>query len=330
MRLTPTQLASARQDFYYLYGEDADALFEAAESLLLDGDAEAHRFDVSEVGRIEVEAKNQGLFGNKRRHMLIRNAESANVKQVKLLQNYASRQWRDTRIIVCAPHIETRKALHKHMLATDGVAHCCFSMLSGQDFSRWLLQQVEDHGLQLDEQAFALMAESLTGMRQAAKNALERLQLYQLGSAGTLGAKEVAALIGEHAPEDIGRYCDAVCERSPCALALLQTLLQDQKVSEVQVLSWLQTRLQQMLMYKWFAATDRSNAIRRARLFGEARSCVPGQSGAWKSADLIEVVGKLVEAEMLLKGASVETNGMVLERLTLDIVLLGDAKAPAA
>ncbi|MDX8411035.1 MAG: DNA polymerase III subunit delta, partial [Mariprofundaceae bacterium] len=328
VRLTPTKLLNAGQDFYYLYGEDADALFEAGESLLLDGDAEVHRFDVSEVGRIEVEANNQGLFGNKRRHMLIRNAESANAKQLKLLQNYAARQWADARIILCAPHMEARKALHKHMLAADGVAHCGFSLLSGEDFSRWLRQEVEEHGLQLDEQAFALLSESLTGMRQAAKNALDRLQLYQLGRVGTLGVKEVAALIGEHAPEDIGHYCDAVCGRSTGALALLQALLQNQKVSEVQVLSWLQTRLQQMLMYKWFASTDKHNAARRARLFGEARNCVPRQTGAWESTELIEAVGKVVEAEKLLKGASVESNGMVLERLTL--ALLGDAQAPAA
>jgi len=327
MRLTPAQLANAKQDFYYLHGEDADALFEAAEKLLAAGDAEKHRLDVSEIGRIEVEAKNQGLFGAKRRHMLIRNAESANPKQVKLLQAYAARQWTDTRIIVCAPHIESRKGLHKHMLAADDVAHCSFSLLSGEDFSRWLRKQVDEFGLQLDEQGFALLSESLSGMRQAAKSALERLRLYHQGSAGTLSAREVAALIGEHAPEDIGRYCDAVCSRSPRALALLQTLLLDQKTSEVQVLSWLQTRLQQMLMYKWFASTDKRNAVSRARLFGDARRRVPKQSEAWKSEELIQAAAKVVETEKLLKGASVESDAMLLERLTLGLLLPKDVGA---
>jgi len=320
MKLTPAQLANAKSDFYYLYGEDGDALFEAAEALLNDADAEKFRLDVSEIGRIEVEARSQGLFGAKRRHLLVRNAESANPKQLKLLQDYASREWADTRIILCAPHIESRKALHKHMLAENGVASCQFALLSADGFNRWLRQEVEVHGLHLEEQAFALMAESLSGMRKAARNALERLQLYRQGSDEALGVGEVAALIGEQAPEDIGRYCDAVCSRSPQALTLLHKLLGDRNTSEVQILSWLQTRLQQMLMYQWFAATDRRNADKRARLFGEARQRVPKQSAAWKSSELIEAAGRMVEAEMLLKGASTETDAMVLERLTLSMV----------
>jgi len=320
VRVSPAQLSAARQDVFYLYGEDVDALFEAAERLLHEGGADAYRLDVSELGRIELQTKHQDLFGGRRRHVLVRNAESANSKQAALLQDYAARTWVDARIIICAPLIEARKALHKHLVALEAVAHCCFYKPSAGEFRRWLDQEIGALGLNMDEPVRAYLAESLHGLRRATTGALQRLALYDGGQGGQLGLAQVAALIGESAPEDIERYCDAVCARSNQAIQIVRRLLRDAGSSEIQILTWLQNRITQMLMYKWFAAAGRKDAAGRARLFGAARKRLPAQAERWRSSELIAAVGRIAEAEVLLKGASVEAGGLVLERLTLALL----------
>ncbi len=157
-------------------------------------------------------------------------------------------------------------------------------------------------------------------MRLAAKQAVERLRLYDDGEGKELNAQVVGDLLGERSPQDIAAYCHAVAERSFAALSILRRLLREQQVQEIQVLSWLSTRMQQLLMYCWYEATDRRSASGKARLFGEARKCVPQEVKLWQAHELMQAMERIARAEMLLKGASIEGKSVVLERLTLDLV----------
>jgi DNA polymerase III delta subunit len=118
-----------------------------------------------------------------------------------------------------------------------------------------------------------------------------------------------------------------VASRSVGALSLLKGLLDGQQVAEVQVASWLTTRLQQLLMYRWFEAKRDGSALQKARVFGEARRLVPGEARRWKVPELIAALHRTLEAETRLKGASVEGKRVVLERLTLDLVGPGRLEA---
>jgi len=86
------------------------------------------------------------------------------------------------------------------------------------------------------------------------------------------------------------------------------------------VLSWLSTRLQQLLMYRWYEQKDGCSAASRARLFGDARKRVPKEAQRWKGKDLMNAIRQLARAEMQLKGSSVEDKPVVLERLVLNLI----------
>ena len=146
------------------------------------------------------------------------------------------------------------------------------------------------------------------------------MRLYDDGEGAELDIQVVGDLLGERSPRDLAAFCDAVGERASGALGILRSLLRDQQVSEVQVLRWLSTRIQQLLMYSWYVAKDRQSASSKARLFGEARTRVPREARRWQARELMQAMAQVARTEMLLKGASVEDKSVVLERLTLHLI----------
>jgi DNA polymerase III subunit delta len=325
VRCTVERLTSVQASVYYLYGADRDALFESAEALLAAGSPEVTRLrvDVTELERVEVETRSQGLFANAGCQALVRNAEAASPKQGEHLLQLAESLAPPQRLIICAPEISWKKALHKQMQAIDAVACCEFTMPGLEAFQRWLAGLFAKRGLKVTEEAVALAAERLQGMRLAARQLGERMHWYDAGSGEPIDVAVLGDLLGERMPEDLDAYCAAVASRSAVALSMLRKLLDGQQAAEVQVISWLTTRLQQLLMYRWFTAKRDAGALQKARVFGDARRLVPAESKRWKVPELIMALHRTLEAEMLLKGASVEDKRVVLERLTLDLVTPG-------
>jgi len=322
VKLSPDRLIPAKHACYYLYGEDRDALFESAEALLAcpEGEAQTIRADISEIERIELESKHQGLFGATRCHALIRNAESANPKQTNKLLQLVDHLPAETRLVICAAGIESRKALHKKMTAQAEVAGCQFARPTPAQFQTWLREQLEQSGLKLSADAEMMLAENLNGMRQAARQAMERLRLYDGGRGEQLGMDVVGDLLGERSPAELADYCRAVASRDNSAVSMLHRLLGDQQVVEVQVLSWLQTRFQSMLLYLWHASENPRDAAFRAKLFGDARQQIPQECKHWQPGALMHALALIAEAEIKLKGASLEDKPVVIERLTLQLL----------
>lgn len=322
MQLKPSKLLPPQHACYYLFGEDGDALFEAAEQLLTWEDEAALRLrvDVGDIGRIELEGKHDGLFGTRRCHALVRNAQAATPKQGEHLLGLAAKPPPSTRLIICAPGIEWRKALHKRMLELAQVATCHFAAPTPASFEAWLDEQLQAAGVELSDEAEILLGDRLCGMRQAARQAIERLRLYAGEDRSVLDVAVVGDLLGERSPADIGAYCRAVAMRDASAIAILRRLLLDQRVAETQILTWLYLRLTQLLMYRWYAHRDRRSAAKRARLFGDSRRCVPEEAGRWQARELMQALAQVSEAEVLIKGASVEPKTVVMERLTLGLM----------
>jgi len=322
MRLNPNQLLPPQYPVYYLSGEDHDALFEAADALLAVGadDALRLRLDVSELSRIEEESRNPGLFGPSRCYALVRNAQAANPKQSAHLLHLVDTLGADHRLIICAPGIDWKKALHKKMKAINSLPQCEFKQPDESGFRRWLDQELAKSGLNISPEAIQWMGERLCGMRLAARQMIERLGWYDNGSGTEIGLHIVAELLGERAPNALEDWCHAVAMRKPDAVSLCMRLLREQQVAEVQMISWLGTRVQQILMYRWFAARHDRNPLGAARVFGDARQKVAAESRCWRGAELTAAVSRIVQAEKLVKGASVEDKQVVIERLTLDLI----------
>ncbi len=321
VKLLPSRILPPGHACYYLTGDDEDAVFEMAEELLAHDseDAVIVRVDVDELGRVH-ENLAPGLFGTRACHALVRNAASARARQMDQLENLAAKAPEGLRLVICAPGIESKKALHKRLTVLPDIAWCVFTRMDEGQFHRWLQGLTGDAGLVLSDEAMALLAEQLQGMRMAARQAVERLRLYDDGEGAELDAQVVGDLLGERSPRDLGAFCNAVGERSPTALGILRSLLRDQQVPGIQVLSWLSTRIQQLLMYRWYESIDPRSAASRARLFGDSRQHVPREVKLWRSQELMQAMARLASAEMLLKGASVEDKSVVLERLTLHLL----------
>jgi len=322
MHLQPDQLLPPQHSVYYLFGEDHDALYEAAEALLKSGDETAlcMRLDINELARFEEESGNQGLFGPSRCHALVRNAQSANPKQAAHLLRLAAMPGDDRRLIICAPGMDWKKALHKKMKALVSLPQCEFRMPDEAGFRQWLDRELTESGLNISLEAVQWMAERLFGMRMAARQMIERLCWYDNGSGMEVGLDVVAELLGERAPNVLEDWCHAVAMREPGAVRLSMRLLREQQVAEVQMISWLGTRLQQILMYRWFQSRRDRNPLGAAKVFGEARKKVAEESRCWRGAELTHAISRIVQAEKLVKGASVEAKHIVMERLTLDLI----------
>jgi DNA polymerase-3 subunit delta len=322
VKCSPAKLLESNAPSCYLSGEDFDAIFEAAEALLQGGDADATRLrvDCSELARVETESRNQGLFGPSICYALVRNAESATPKQGDHLLKMVSEAREENRLIICAPGIVWKKALHKKMQAQPDLLQCEFNIPTPAAFGKWLAEELGKHQLNICDEAIQMMGERLHGMRAAARQLIERLKLYDGGEGERIGVEIVGDLLGERSPEDIEAYCHAVALRDTAALGLLRRLVNEQQVSEVQVLSWLGTRMNQLLMYCWYESQRERNSLQKARLFGDARKRVPQESKRWKGSELSHAMKRMVEAEKLIKGASVESKLVVLERMTLDLL----------
>jgi len=328
MKLDPCRLFPAEDAFYYLYGEDRDALLEAAEHLLgRDQDARLLRFDINEVDGIGNEIRHDSLFGPSRCHALVRNAEQANQKQARQLMQLAEQPLSGMRIIVCAAKIDMRKAVHKNLLAVQSLKHCRFNILTPEAFQTWLLETVRDAGLKLTDDARTLLVDQLQGKRQAARQAVQRLLLY-VGQEREkqLDAGVVGLLLGERLSEDIAVYCHHVACCSPKALTTLHRLVYDQLISEVQILGWLQPRFAQILLYKWYAAKDPGTAMKRARIFYSNRQNISSEAGLWSARDLILALGMMTDTERKLKGASVESKFVALEYLTRNLLAMNSIR----
>jgi len=322
MRLNPDKLLPPQHHIYYLSGEDHDALFEAADALLADGDGSAlrMRLDVSELSRLEEESRNQGLFGPSACYALVRNAQSANPKQTAHLLQLVDTLGSDHRLIICAPGIDWKKALNKKMKAIIALPQCEFKLPDEAGFRRWLDQELAKSALNISPDAVQWMGERLCGMRLAARQMIERLRWYDNGSGAELGTDIIAELLGERAPNALEDWCHAVAMRTPRSIGLCMRLLREQQVAEVQMISWIGTRIQQILMYLWFTSQRDRNPLAAAKVFGEARQKVAEESRCWRGTELTAAVSRIVQAEKLIKGASVEDKPVVIERLTLDLI----------
>lgn len=325
MKVAPSRLLPPEMRAYYLYGEDRDALFEAGEALLAAGDPSATRLrvDVTELGRIESESRNQGLFGSSLCYALVRNAEAASPKQTDHLFKLIESTAPDNRLILCAPEIAWKKALHKRMRDHAEVAQCEFSMPTPDQFRQWFADLVRQKGLCVDEDAIELVSERLCGLRLAARQLVERMTSYDGGEGVHIDTAIVGDMLGERAPHDLDAYCSAVAARRAEALSLLRRLVDVQQVAGVQLISWLGTRIQQLLLYKWYAATRSGNPLQKARVFGDARKLVPSEVGLWRGPELTAALQRIYETEKLLKGASVASDLLLLEQLTLALVVPG-------
>ncbi len=307
---------------YYLFGEDRDALLETADKMLAAGEESAIRLrvDVSELERIEVESRSQGLFGPQACYALVRNAESATPKQSEHLLKLAASVAPENRLILCAAGITWKKALHKKMLAESKVVSSEFRLPNEAQFQAWFEEEIKVSNLYVTDDAKQMMVERLYGLREAAKQLIARMKLYDNEEGVQFDVSLVGELLGEQTPQDLDDFIHAVAMKESRAITLLRQLIINQQVSDVQLHTWLSMRLNGLLMFLWHQRMGERRPAQAARLFGQASQLAPQEVKHWNAPELMAAMKKLTDIEKLLKGASIESRLMVLERLVFGLI----------
>jgi|UPI00037326E7 DNA polymerase III delta subunit len=321
MKVSPQQLANTQTAVYYLFGEDEDAMHEAAASLLGSDDTQSTlmRLDIEELSRFTAAVRSPSLFGPSQYRAIIRNAGSATPAQAKALLDKIDDIAKPHRLILCATGEMYKKAWHKKLCAHRAVACCEFQHLSEAGFQQWFAHSIEAAGLAVAADDIATIAAQLHGLRMEAKQLIARMQCYDNGEGQPIPLAVMRDLCGEHSPESLDEWCHATAMRQPQAVFMAHQLLTQQQVSEVQMQVWLSTRFQQLLLYAWHHAKNHPNPAQQARLFGAARKQVPEEARVWDGNSLVQVMHDLGEAEQAIKGGSPLPGAMIMEQLTAKI-----------
>ncbi|RMH50050.1 MAG: hypothetical protein D6682_07895 [Zetaproteobacteria bacterium] len=320
MRIAPEQLFRDPPPACYLYGSDADAVTTAAERLMKLGDPALPRIraDCDELHRIHEEWHNPALFGPSGCIGLVRNAEAATPAQTARLIALVREVPAGSRLIIRATGTVWKRAAHKKLLALKELACCECAPPTPAQFRRRLEEEAERIGLRLEDGVVEAAAERLGGMEQAAGAWLQRLAWYDGGAGAPIPWSVAGALLGEQAPAELEQWCHAVADKSPDALVLLRRLVVDQRIAPIQMIVWLATRMQQILLYRWHQHRGGGNPT--ADLFGAARHQVPREARRWSAAELSTLLPRIRQAEEQLKGARHLTERIILERLVLELI----------
>ncbi len=319
MKIQAGQLQDARFHVLYLFGEDEDGLRQAAEAWLLAGEAESQRLrlDLAEWARFVQQIKSQPLFGKLPCRAMIRDAHRAKASDANIWQELAGQLRGEDRLLLCAAGPMHKKSWHKALLADAHIACCEFQLPDAASFEQWLWQALQHAGIRCARDDAMHMAARLHGMWQEARQWITRLQCYQGDDEAPLPLTVMLELCGEHAPDSLDAWCHAVLMRESQALLMTHQLICHQQTSGLQMLAWLDHRLQQLLLYCWHQARRHPNPARAARLFGSSRRSVMQAARCWKGNELIDAVQALSEAEQALKGGVQRAEHEIMEALVM-------------
>jgi len=251
---------------------------------------------------------------------MVRHAEAATPKQSDHLLKLSTSVEPSNGLIVCAADITWKKAIHKKMKEESLVISAEFRMPTLENFQSWITEQIKGHNLYVEHDALLMIGERLCGVRAAAKQLIARMTLYDKDERVTFDTKLVSELLGERAPDELESYCHAGAMKDVQGIYLLRHLLINPQVSEVQLMTWLSMRMNQLLMYLWYQGKGDPRPVQAAKIFGPAAQLVAKEVKCWSAPELMAATLKLTEAEKLLKGASIEARHIVLERLTLALI----------
>lgn len=319
MMIRADQLTSCQTPVIYLFGEDHDSLMEYAQALLAQGDNTVvrMRLDVDELPRFMAATRSPSLFGTVTYSALLSNAFSALAAHINALLTAIADVQSPHRLIICACGAMYKKAWHKKIMAHHSIACCEFNKPNAQGFAQWLLQTIEQSKLSITTDDALLMAARLNGLRTESRQWITRLQHYDNGQGAPISLSVMQTLSGEHSPESLDNWCHATAMRQPQAIQMTYHLLFHQGIAPLQMMAWLNNRLQQLLMYCWHQACRHANPLQQARVFGAARKLVPQEAKHWNGASLMQALHDMACVEQQLKGASLLPERIVMEALVL-------------
>lgn len=341
------KLSGARAPVYLLHGDEdsisrqyaqwlrARALKGAIEDFNLDRwSANDGGFD---VGRVVAAARTPPMMAN-RRVVWVQGAETLNTQPKERLEElleYLAKPEPETLLILeGSKPLDKKRALWKALTQKGSEVEVIESeALKGEALARWARGAATELGMRLEDEALALLQESSQDELDTLRDALQKLKLY-IGEREAVTAEDVRSLLPEAGLQaEIWDIADLVMSRNQGrALEVTQGLLSaapsESERARLCILIHvlLAKRVQSTLVARVFKELDRSESelasFAGMHPYGAKKLMQSIGRVPFTQVELARATRLLLHADLELKGSQVP-NELVLERLLLDICLLG-------
>lgn len=326
---------------YYLYG-DEELLKEEGVRQLLDAAVEPgtrdFNLDARYAGALDAESLASLLatppMMAERRAVVVRDASALKKDARATLDRYVRNPAPDVLLVLMEPGGDRGKP-DKTLAALPGAVH--FKPLTGDRVPKWIAHHARSvHSVEIASEAADLLLSAIGSDLPAMAAELDKLASYTNGT--MIDEAAVAAVVGVRRGETMGDLLACVAHRdAPGALAMLGHVLEQPKVSGVQIVMALTT---QMLGIGWADGALR-RGLPRARLYSELFDLLKRSGGAytgmpwgeavklWNSAvsrwdaDAIDrALSTLLTADVALKETTVSSDEQILTTVVLEVCSL--------
>ena len=214
--------------------------------------------------------------------------------------------------------------------------------LTGNRVPKWIVHHASSVlGVSVTDAAAALLFEHAGNDLNALAGELDKLASYTNG--GVIDEAAVSAVVGVRRGETLGDFLDAVgrCD-APRALALLAHVLDQPKVSAVQIVMALTTQTQALawgramrargtsvgrLSGEYYDLLKSAGGAYTGRPWGEAVKSWASSIDAWDDAALDHAMEALLAADIALKETRVSADEEILARLVLSMCVMDERPA---
>lgn len=214
--------------------------------------------------------------------------------------------------------------------------------LAGNRVPKWIAHHAQASlGVSVTDDAAALLFEHAGNDLAALAGELDKLASYTNG--GVIDEQAVSAVVGVRRGETLGDFLDAVGQRdAPRALSLLAHVLDQPKVSAVQIVMALTAQTQALawgramrargtstgrLEREYYELLKSAGGAYTGRPWGEAVRSWVAALDAWDDAALDRGMDALLAADIALKETRISSDEEILARLVLAMCAAGDAPA---
>lgn len=214
--------------------------------------------------------------------------------------------------------------------------------LAGNRVPKWIVHHAETVlGVGVTDDAASLLFEHAGNDLAALAGELDKLASYTNG--GVIDAQAVSAVVGVRRGETLGDFLDLAGRRdAPRALALLPHVLDQPKVSAVQIVMALTTQMQALawgramrargmsagrLEREYYELLKSAGGAYTGRPWGEAVKSWAAAIDEWDDAALDRAMEALLAADIALKETRVSSDEEILARLVLSMCAAGQEPA---
>ena len=193
-----------------------------------------------------------------------------------------------------------------------------FPLLGPGELRRWIRGRAADEGIEIEPQAIDRLAETIGGDLRVIAGELQKLSLYRWGQ--TVRGEDVDELVSYTKEANIFAAVDAMLESRPAvAIRLVHQLLQS-NILPGHILAMMARQVRLLILAQDLRARGipRAEQGKRLGLSGYPLKKTLEQERGFTPQRLVEIHGKLLEADVSIKTAGVD-EGQALDVLIVEV-----------